>query len=234
MAAAQAAPAQKPAEAPNPDLNGLSSQLGSLVMTERSGVIELRLGESRWRIERASLPIHAMDCESSSDRKMCKDAKEDPCVKCIQYSVLVAWDESRHRVFLGVATGTSKNKPWVLVGYDMKTGRVKRFTNAWGGLGNGVVSPSGRYLAYSLYGVCGACCSVGNVEVADVLGLRTAKVPLPHDPSDRSTIMKIRWTSPSDLQIDTELQKESDCRAGVAGSIRAKTNRITTSDLQFR
>ncbi len=234
IAAAQAASTQKPAAATYPDLNGPYSHLGSLVMIERSGDIELRLGAGRWRIEMAKLPIHAGDCESSGDREMCEAAGEDPCVKCIRYTSLVAWDESRRRVFLGVATGTAQNKPWVLLGYDMNPDRVTRYTNTYGGLGNGVVSRSGRYLAYSIYGVCGACCSTANVEVGDLQEQKTAKVPMPHDPSERSSVVRIQWVSSSAVQVEMRFQKVFDCEAGISASTYTKTTCIKISDLQFR
>jgi hypothetical protein len=95
IAAGQAHAGQRPAAALCRDIYGPYSQLGSPVMMEPSGVIELRVGNGRWRIEMAKLPIHAVDCESSGDKEMCKAAKEDPCVKCIRNARLVAWDESR-------------------------------------------------------------------------------------------------------------------------------------------
>lgn len=146
---------------------------GSLLIVFHPHELELQLGDGRWHIDISKLPVHAADCDDPAVRTGCAP---------IGAPEIIAWDEPRRVLFFGIPTGLSQNHPWVLFGYQLKSGLITRYALTYGAGGDGgALSPSGRYLAYIAYTRCGRCCSFSGVAIVDLLRKRETTPPAQED-----------------------------------------------------
>ena len=211
---------------------------GTLTGVLRADRIDFQIGTDKYRLDLKRLPVYENDCLKGPEQ--CSAQKRTFCGACIVSIDGVAWDERRRRVFLGIAVDTSKNKPWILAGYDFRTNQVTRFGEFYGG-GAGLVafSPSGRYLAMQSFGVCGVCCTSSGMMVADLfehrIGAgRSLKSSASPDVLEPVSIKTIRWVSETELAYDAESYKEDECRASGSFATRKLTGSIKLSDINFR
>ncbi len=151
-------PAQEP-ESPLEKRPMKFRKFDSLEVVTFFTAIEIRRGDHRWRIALRELPIHANDCEGRPDRERCRALpKAATCTACIVFPEVIAWDRRRQRLYFSVATGTAKNRPWVIFRYDLRTRRTTRIVSDYGaGYTIGAVSRSGQFLAYVGYASSGVC-----------------------------------------------------------------------------
>jgi hypothetical protein len=151
---------------------------------------------------------------------------------------VVAWDEKRGRLFLVIPTGTAKNHPWVLVGYDLRTNQIVRYgEHVSGGVSSAAPSPSGRYLALVDYAVCGVCCTSSNIAVADLQDRRMGLRPRERTDTalDAFLIDDFRWTSESELEYQGEAHSQDACHQNPESYTKQKrTGRLKVSDFLFK
>lgn len=86
---------------------------------------------------------------------------------------------------MAAGVGVRKNRPWIIFAYDLRSGRIRRIgTDEGGGFNGAAVSPSGRYLAYIGYAVCGVCCTTADLRVIDTQTLTNGTFGLPTTDDD--------------------------------------------------
>ena len=133
-------------------------------------------------VDLSRLPIHADECQESAASKECAAHPVRGCLPCVREWQPVAWDKKREIFCMAAGTGTSHNRPWIILGYELRTRKLKRIADYFGGGFDdiGTVSPSGKYLAYVRYQVCGACCGYSSLGVVDVETLKygSSEVPI--------------------------------------------------------
>ena len=167
--------------------------------------IMISVGGREFRVGESQLPLNASDCTAPRATR-----------KCVQYWDGIAWDEPRGVFYLAAATDTGQNKPWIIFEYDLRSLEIRRIGDEeGGGFSNGAVSPSGRYLAYIGYDVCGVCCTTSRLVVLDTQTREAGTFNLP--PANRSEILRIvgiRWTGVSTIQYEAQTLNETACRDG--------------------
>jgi hypothetical protein len=158
-----------------------------------------------YRVNVSRLPLIPSDCPQTGVNE-----------NCVQLWDGIAWDEPREVLYLAAAPHIGQNKQWMIFAYDLRSAQIKRIGDeAGGGFGSGVVSPSGRYLAYIGYDVCGACCTTSRLVLLDTQtrDLGTFRLPAANQ-SERPRIIAIRWTGVSAVQYDAQIVNEPACRNG--------------------
>ena len=116
---------------------------------------------------------------------------------------------------MAASTDIGKNRPWVIFAYDLRSSLIKRIGTNEGGVSSGAVSASGRYLAYIGYNVCGVCCTTSQVVLIDVQsGVSGQYQPRTSDEDERPNVLALRWVGPSTIEVETQVLRESACRAG--------------------
>jgi hypothetical protein len=139
-------------------------------------------------------------------------------------------------LYFAIPTGTSKNKPWIVFRYSLRTHRVTRLLNDYGGgFGFGEVSRSGQYLAYVQFAVLGSCGTSGSLVIADLwagrhhtIGYRTASG------DDVPVVESLRWKSPNEVEYETAVHSEADCRTADNFGKRRFREAVNVEDLRFR
>jgi hypothetical protein len=106
-------------------------------------------GQQDWNVDLSALPIRPDECEDSGASKKCAAHPGIGCLPCVREWQPVAWDEKREIFYLAAGTGTAQNRPWIILSYDLRTRKLKRIADYFGGGfdTNGTVSPAGQYLA---------------------------------------------------------------------------------------
>ena len=163
-------------------LNGLAlgqapELLPEVVHNDGSQIL-IQRGRESWRIDLSRL-IRNNDCAypNIGPEPLCSGRRTAPCPDCPRRSGVVGWDLRHQRVFFAIETGTSKNNPWTIFSYSLRTRRVTRFTNTWAAsIEQVAASPSGRYLASVNYYHGGICANSSGVEVVDLWEHRLATV----------------------------------------------------------
>jgi hypothetical protein len=146
----------------------------------------------------------------------------------------VYWDEHRLKLYFTLATLVSRESPYIIFNYSLRSRRVSRFTSTWaGGLSLATLSPNGQYLAYLKvyhHPPAGGCYSSTNLEVVDLWARRVAEPALPAaEPGHLVQIDQLKWSSRSTIYyVARELLREG-C-AKVPGPV---TGRIEAENLQF-
>ena len=155
-------------------LNAQQSRLGPMdVVRSGPNELEIRRGAKLWRVDLSQL-IRKNDCAVLGDSP-CPDRPTSPCPDCPKRVAYIAWDERYGRLYFAIGTGQSKNIPWTVFAYSITTHRVARFMNTWSAdLRDGVVSRSGRYLAYVNLDHGGVCTNSDTIEVIDLWDRRLA------------------------------------------------------------
>jgi pimeloyl-ACP methyl ester carboxylesterase len=130
----------------------------------------------KWRIDLATLPFLKSDCSpeaEASNRSITPDL-----IGCGYSPTLVGSMLSPPRVFFTLAVGTyAQNVLHVLFEADVARRSIRGLTAADSSIGNVVVSPFGRYVAYSVGWSSGVCHQTSSVFVADLDALRKATGP---------------------------------------------------------
>ncbi len=149
---------------------------------------------------------------------------------------MIAWDESHLHLYFAVSTVTAKNVPWIIFRYDLRTRSVTRIVNDYGGgFGNGQVSRSGQYLAYIQYGVMGVCGTSGFLVVADLWARRLGRVEYATATRDEIPIVQtLHWTSPTEIEYETEVHKETECRQSDNYPKQKIQARVKVNEIDFR
>jgi hypothetical protein len=152
-----------------------AEQFGAFDVRYDSGQIQIAEAGSAetWTVEAADLPIKLIDCEN---RMPCPPGY---CVGvCVSNVQPFAMDSQRRALYFSASMGIAQNTPHIIFRYSLRTRRVTRLTNEWGGgFGVGAVSPSGRYLAYVMYPHNGVVCPARSwLGVVDMQTYRSASV----------------------------------------------------------
>jgi hypothetical protein len=169
-----------------------------------------------WKPDLSQLPLKAKDCpENPEAEKACTNARL-ACLACITEWEPVAWDEPREIFYMAAGLDVGKNRPWIIFAYDLRSDRIRRIGTEEGGGFNGAgMSPSGRYLAYIGYAVCGVCCTTSDLHVIDTQTLITGTFALrATDDNDRPRVLAVRWAGPSTIEYDAQIVRESACKEG--------------------
>jgi hypothetical protein len=173
--------------------------------------VQIRRGDDLWRVDLSKL-VRRNDCASLDEigKATCPGRPTMPCPDCPRGVGFIAWDDRHQKLYFAISTGRSRNNPWTIFNYSIGTHRVARFTNAWAAdLQRGVVSPSGRYLAYVNIYHGGYCANSEAIEVVDLWDRRVAT--LRTSSTDIATIARIDWSSNTVVQFEGVKQSESDC-----------------------
>lgn len=139
----------------------------------------------------------------------------------------LALDEARGSIYFSVPLDRASNVPFLIYRASLKGGGPERLVEtSSSGLANGVVSPNGRYLAYT-EGWHGSGCYAGaNAEIIDLTEHRILNGPtfaaLQEAEKQRDLVAArhLRWLSNSQLEIKNE--RYPNCREG-ASSIYTET-----------
>ena len=129
-------------------------KLGPLEVTIRHDELVVRRGAREWHIPMSRLPVRAADCDNPTEREHCEALPgQSACVECMYDPSPLAWDEARGSLYLAVATGMSKNRPWIILRYRLGDGQATRVMADYGaGFDMGT---NGDLIA--LRGVSGVC-----------------------------------------------------------------------------
>jgi len=188
-----------------------------------------------WRVDISGL-IRNEDCawRIENNKAICAGPPTAPCRECRRGFSLIGWDSHYERVYFGLSTGISQNNPWTIFNYSLKTRTITRFTNTWAAtIHNGVVSRSGRYLAYLNFGHGGLCANSSAVEIVDLWNRRVAKPNVTTGDNDEITdVMRIDWVSASLLEYEAVTNSYAACREGTQTE-RSVTGRIDVAALGF-
>jgi len=200
-----------------------SKLTGDAQLEANSDGVVIMYGNQNWNVDLSTLPIRPDECEDSGASGKCAAHPGLGCLPCVREWQPVAWDEKREIFYLGAGTGTSHNRSWIILSYELRTRKLKRIADYFGGGfdDKGAVSPSGKYLAYVKYQVCGACCTHSTLAIVDV---QTPKNGSPEvsrsNEEERALIEDLRWTGATTITYDADLKRESDCKRGVEATRR--------------
>jgi hypothetical protein len=182
--------------------------------TDYQSVI-IHYGGREWSVDLSQIPIAAGDCEDPDASQSCAKSHVN-CLDCISAWQPVVWDEPHQVFYMAAGTGTGKNKPWVIMAYDLRTGKLRRIAlDNSGGFNGAAVSPTGRYLAYIGYAVCGVCCTTSDLRLIDTTTLKTGTFSIPGaNAGELPRIRSIHWAGPSTIDYEAQGIRESDCVDG--------------------
>ena len=189
---------------------------GSAQFEDDSEGVVVHFGGRDWKPDLSQLPLKAKDCpENPEAEKACANVRL-ACLACITAWDPVAWDEAREVFYMAAALGIGRNRPSIIFAYNLRSGRIRRIgADEGGGFNDAAVSPSGRYLAYIGYAVCGVCCTTSDLRVIDTQTLISGAFGLPTtNDDDRPRVLAVRWAGPSTIEYDAEIVRESACRSG--------------------
>jgi hypothetical protein len=130
-------------------------------------VMVVHSGEDEWKIDLATLPFLKSDCSPAAEAF--NQSITPKLSGCGHSPTVVGSTPSPPRVFFELWTGVyAQNAPHVL--FEVRTARhsVRRLLSAESGIGDVLVSPSGRYLAYSVGWSSGVCHHTSSVFIADL------------------------------------------------------------------
>jgi len=202
---------------------------GSAQFEASSSGVVIRYGGREWTVDLSKLPIDPDKCEEAGAQQRCAGGGGIACLPCVREWQPVAWDEQRETFYMAASTGTGQNRLWVILIYDLRSGKLTRLVDYFGGGfdRSGVVSPTGRYLAYVQYSSQGACGTPSSVAVVDTQtrSSRLFRPPIAES-SERAIVTAIRWTGPSRLEYDAKVDLFSDCVAGLETPPRLLTAEI--------
>jgi hypothetical protein len=190
-----------------------------------------------WKVDLSRLHIDAKECEDPDAQDKCAAHPGAACLSCITEWQPVAWDAPREIYYMAASTGMSQNRSWIVLGYDLKAGKLTRvFDDEGGGFDKSAISPSGKYLAYVGYGVCGVCCTIGELAVADLQapGSEPFSLHLVTVGDERPMVTALRWVGESTVEYDAEMDRESECRQGVRTPSRRLTGRLDVTQVLRR
>jgi hypothetical protein len=211
---------------------------GPLELTYASdNEIEIRRGGGVWRLNLSRL-IRNNDCSAPYRyrERICTGPPAAACPECPRVFGAVAWDERRSKLYFELSTGHSQNNPRTIFSYSLITRRVVRFTNTWSAsLSGGVVSPSGRYLAYLNLGHGGYCANTSRVEIIDLWEDRLASPRVRAAAAgDMTDIRRLRWLAARTLEYEGVAYEEADCRASENPPMRPLKAVLSMDSLDFR
>src|SRR6266516_971102 len=224
-----------PVEQPVVERGMSSFRVGSFKAFIRESGLDIQFGNERYHLDRSKFPVYAIDCRDSSQ---CPKPKPAYCENCVKLAELLMWDEPHRKLFFAIATDTSKNKPWILVGYDPQMERVTRYGEFWGaGAGLLTASPSGRHLAFVTYGVSGICATSALLQVVDLTERRFGSPPaIQPDPGSQRQIIRIqtlRWLNNSEIAYEADTYPEEECRDSGGPTPRKADATLRLSDFKF-
>jgi len=186
-----------------------------------------------WHADLSTLPIRSDECEDSAAGKKCAAQPGLGCLPCVHEWQPVAWDETREIFYLAAGTGTSHNRPWIILSFDLRTRKLQRMADYFGGGfdGQGAVSPSGRYLAYINYQASGVCGTNSTISIIDVQTLKSGWSDVSTgSEEDLALIKDFYWTGATAIAYEADLRRESDCRKGV-DTTRRVSGRIDVTQI---
>jgi len=214
-------------------------KLGPLEVTIRHDELVVRRGAREWHIPMSRLPVRAADCDNPTEREHCAALPgQSPCVECMYDPSPLAWDEARGSLYLAVATGMSKNRPWIILRYRLGDGQATRVMADYGaGFDMGTLSPSGQYLAYVAYASAGICGTDSSIKVIDLRSQQSASTRYGTKSDDETVLIQsLRWATATAVEYSAEIHSDSECREVGAGnySKRTVTDRIEIMKLGLR
>lgn len=189
----------------------------------------IRYDGREWKPDLSKVPIRTDDCETPEDKERCADQPATGCLLCAKEWAPVAWDEPRKVFYLATCTGPGQNREWIIFAFALTTGQLARIAGENGGGfdGSRTVSPSGQYLAYTSYGVCGVCSTSSRQAVVDIGARRSGFFEIPvTDGDEKVDITGLQWTGSSTLKYDARINRESACKEGVRKTVRYATGRV--------
>lgn len=136
--------------------------------TEVEGdAISIHFGGVKWKIDRAALPFLPSDCSPEAEgtnRSISPDLSG-----CGHSPTEVGSTVSPPRIFFTLWTGTyAQNVPHILFEADVARHTIRRLLGADSGIGDLLISPSGRRFAYTVGWSSGVCHHTSSVFVADL------------------------------------------------------------------
>jgi len=208
---------------------------GSAQFDPGSAGLVIRYGGRDWTVEFSKLPIRPDECEAADVRQKCAEGGGLACLPCVREWQPVAWDELREVFYMAASTASSgQNRPWVIFRYDLRTGKLTRLADYYGGGfdGSGTVSPTGRYLAYVQYWSMGVCGTSSNLAVIDT-ETQTSRLYQPPTANDdeNAAFTAIRWAGTARLEYDFKIQRESECEANPGAP---PASRSSTAEVEVR
>lgn len=214
-------------------------KLGPLEITIRDDELVVRRGAREWHIPMSRLPVRAADCDNPTEREHCEASPRQPvCVECIYDPSPLAWDEARESLYFAVATGISKNRPWIIFRYRLGDGQITRVMADYGaGFDKATLSPSGRYLAYVAYASNGICGTGSSIKVIDLPSQQSASTRYGTKSDDEIVLIQsLRWATATALEYSAEIHSDSECLKVGAGnySKRTVTDRVEIGKLGLR
>lgn len=213
-------------------------KFGSIEVSIQDDQLEIRRGAREWHVDISQLPVLATDCDNPTERENCEALSiQSPCVKCIHYPSPIAWDEANESLYFAVATGTSRNRPWIIFRYSLVGNQITRVMADYGaGFEFGTLSPSGRYLAYAAFASNGACGTQNSIKVLDLRSQQSASARYATKNDDEIVLVQsLRWANATALDYSAEIHSEADCRNAATGnySKRTVTARVEVLRLGF-
>jgi hypothetical protein len=184
------------------------TRFGSVEVSAAESGFRVREGAREWKVDLASL-IRAKDCALPyiGNERICQGPPNLPCPACARNGQVIAFDEHYRRIYFVVTTGNSWDKPWGIYNYSLKTHRFMLFAGTWAAyIQLGVVSYSGRYLAYLKshhQSAAGPCISQTDIEIVDLWDRRIGKpmLSLEGPPDQCGGVNKLTWSSRSELEF---------------------------------
>jgi hypothetical protein len=208
---------------------------GSAQFETTGDSVTIRYREGDWRVDLSALPIRPEECAESEARETCATHPGLGCLQCVREWQPIAWDEPREVFYFGASLGTGHNRPWIILSYALRTGKLTRIVAHDGGGfdSNSVVSPSGTYLAFVGYGVCGVCCTTSALIVVDTQARKSAQLPPQTvDGGDETAkLTGLRWIGASTLEYNGEIHRESECIAGIDKPSRLIAGKLEVTEI---
>ena len=195
-----------------------------------NGELEIRFRQRSWHVDLSRL-VRTNDCE---ERDCIGRRPTSPCADCQRRSTFLAWDTRHQKVYFGLTTRRSKNNWWIILSYSLITRRTARFTNTWGAaIGPGIVSRSGRYLAYETSYHGGACANSSQLEVVDLWERRVTTARAEGE-NDITAVVPKAWISPYTFRYEGGTISEADCRKDGGPSEKRLDGSVDVRSLTFR
>jgi len=192
--------------------------IGDAQLEAGSDGVVIVYNNQSWKVDLSTLPIRSDECEDSDAGKKCAAHPGLGCLPCVREWQPVAWDEEREIFYLAAGTGMSHNRPWIIFSYNLRTRKLKRIADYFGGGfdGQAAVSPSGKYLAYVNYQVSGVCGTNSTIGIVDVQALKSGSFKISTSNEEEPALVHdLYWAGETTIAYEADLRLESDCKKGV-------------------
>jgi hypothetical protein len=156
-------------------------------------------------VHKGSGAVFHLDARALS-AEPCAQAGSSLLSDCPRYVTPLLVDEPSHRVFLQHAHDSGSNVPLSLVTLNLQTCGASSILETFGsGLGELAISPTGRYLAFTVGHHASACDAGTRPQVIDLESKTALDIPalsatVPEGPT---RVVSLRWASATVVEVET-------------------------------